>query len=299
MFKSIVEGGLLADLKKISGMGYIIFDNHMHLRTDGRFLNAVDMFLKAGGNSFNLVNLPDARLPLDDYYSRLYSYTVRMSEIITEERRISVPVTLGPYPLDYFRFKENGYDPVVEMKKGIDLAAKLIEQGKANALGEIGRPHFPTEPEIVDHCNEITEYAMFIASDLGSPLILHTEDLNPEGYRFLEKMADHASLQQSMLVKHHAIPEDFAIQTGLIRSVLASRPNVRKIMNSGLRLLLETDYVDDPSLGWKVIPPDSVPKRVELILAEVTEWEKLLENIFLKEPIRLFGEDIFKRTTEP
>ena len=289
----------LADLKKISGMGYIIFDNHMHLRTDGRFLNAVDMFLKAGGNSFNLVNLPDARLPVDDYYATLYSSTIRMSEIIRAERGISVPVTLGPYPLDYFRFRESGYDPVAEMKKGIDLAAKLIMQGKASALGEIGRPHFPVEPEIVEHSNEITEYAMSTASDTGSPLILHTEDLDPDGYRFLEKMADRTSLQQSMLVKHHALPDDFETKTGLVRSVLASRSNVRKIMNSSLRFLLETDYVDDPSLGWKVIPPDSVPKRVELIITEVTEWEKLLENIFLKEPVRLFGEDIFKTTAKP
>ena len=52
--------------KDLSERGkYIIFDNHMHLNPEGRFLEAVDMFLNAGGTSFNLVNLPDNKLGIE------------------------------------------------------------------------------------------------------------------------------------------------------------------------------------------------------------------------------------------
>ena len=36
----------------------IIFDNHMHLREEGRFLKAVNEFKKAGGTHFILCQLP-------------------------------------------------------------------------------------------------------------------------------------------------------------------------------------------------------------------------------------------------
>ena len=39
--------------------GFIIMDNHLHLRHGGRLLEAVRRFTRLGGNAVNLVNLPD------------------------------------------------------------------------------------------------------------------------------------------------------------------------------------------------------------------------------------------------
>lgn len=273
---------------------YVIFDNHMHLNPEGRFLEAVDMFLRSGGNSFNLVNLPDAALGLDHYYETLYERTVSMARIIREEKEFNPPVTLGPYPLDYFRMEKSGMDPVRGMKAAVDLACRYISDGEAHAIGEVGRPHFPVAEKVTEDSNTIIQYCMERAADLGCPVILHTDDLDADGYRLLEKLADRAGLEHGMVVKHHALPQDLGLDTDIRRSVLASKSNTRKACLSGKPFLLETDYVDDPALGWKVIPPDSVPRRAILVKSEMENWEAVFKNTFRDLPIALFGEDIFQ-----
>ena len=44
----------------------IIFDNHLHLRRNGLFLNAIKDFKKAGGTHFILCQLPMANLVIRD-----------------------------------------------------------------------------------------------------------------------------------------------------------------------------------------------------------------------------------------
>ena len=278
-----------------SNKNYLLFDNHMHLRSNGRFLGAVNMFIKAGGNAFNLVNLTEDLGPLSNRYEAIYNQTIKMSEIIRSEMPLDVVVTLGPYPLDYFLFTDHGVDPMEYMKAGIDLAAKYILEGKANAIGEIGRPHFPVSENVTEVSNEVIIYAMSICKDLNCPLILHTEDLSPEDYKQLEKMALDTGIRMDKIVKHHAGPLDVCLETKIQKSVLASRANVREISKCKGGFLLETDYVDDPASGWKVIPPDSVPKRAVMMREEISDWESLFDHCFFEEPITLYGEDAFAR----
>lgn len=274
---------------------YIIFDNHMHLNPSGRFLEAVDMFLAAGGTTFNLVNLPDFSLGPENYYADIYERTVSMASTVLKEKDIRVPVTLGPYPLDYFKFRDAGKDPVENLKQGIDLACEIIQEGKANAIGEIGRPHFEVSDEILQHSNEIIEYGMKRAAEIGCPVILHTDDLDETGFRVLEDMARRAGLDPSRVVKHHSLSGNMSIDTRIRKSVLASRSNVRSAVNSGNPFLLETDYVDDVSMGWKVIPPDSVPRRATMIRSEFDNWRDIFEQSFFFLPMDLFGEDVFRK----
>lgn len=274
---------------------FVIFDNHMHLSPTGRLLEAVDMFTSAGGDSFNLVNLPDKDLATDGYYGELYRRTLNIASLLKKERNLDVPVTLGPYPLDYFRFLEKGLDPVNEMKKGVDLAVEYISKGVAHAIGEIGRPHFPVADNVMKQSNELILYCMERASDIGCPVILHTDDLGLEGYSLMEELASKAGLDLNRVVKHHALADDMTINTGIQRSVLASKSNARKVSASGKPFLLETDYVDDIKLGWKVIPPDSVPRRATMIRSEFSEWQGIFEQTFRNLPVLLFGEHMFSR----
>lgn len=282
-------------LQGLEDDGFIIFDNHMHLNPDGRLLEAVDMFTSAGGDSFNLVNLPDVNAAPTHYYEELFERTLKIAKLIKSERDIDVPVTLGPYPLDYFRFREKAMDPVAELRNGVDLAAEYISKGMAHAIGEVGRPHFPVSKDVLEASNDIVLYCMEKASDLHCPVILHTDDLGTDGYALMEKLAAKAGLDLSLVVKHHALAEDMTIETGLQRSVLASKSNTRKLAESGKPFLLETDYVDDKDLGWKVIPPDSVPKRATLLKSEFPQWKDIFENTFRKLPQQLFGEDMFSK----
>lgn len=270
-----------------------VFDNHMHLREDGFNIIAAKSFEKSGGTAFNLVNLPDYSIPRQSYYDSIYGTTLKLAEMVRRETGIRVLVTLGPYPLDYLHFSESTEDICGFVKEGIDKAVKLIEEGKANALGEVGRPHFPTDERTVSDSNRLLEYSMGLCSERDIPIILHTEDLDHQSYRELADMAKKTGFNTEKLVKHHAHPSDFELDSTLVKSVLASRKNVREALGHGESFFLETDYVDDRYKPGKVIPADSVPKRAAMIKGEYENWEGIFESIFRRMPAQVFGIDLF------
>ncbi len=271
-----------------------IFDDHMHLRRDGFFMEAVNRFEKAGGTAFNLVNLPDYSLPVHGYYEAIFMNTIQLAETVMKESSIFSLVTLGPYPLDYFFFERNGLDPVEEMSRGIALAAKLIHEGKADAIGEIGRPHFPVAETVIENCNRMIQMAMDLARDENCAVVLHTEDLDRNSLKQLEEMADRAGINRYRVVKHHEKPENLAYNSHITASILASRRNVHESLKIRKTFMLETDYVDDRSKPDKVIPVDSVPKRAMMIKAENDDWEGIFSTIFTDLPSRVYGTDRFQ-----
>lgn len=270
-----------------------VFDNHMHLREDGFSISAAKEFEKSGGTAFNLVNLPNYSIPAKDYYQNIYGSTLKMAERVRKETGIKVLVTIGPYPLDYVHFKETVCDINQFVKNGIDLAIEIIENGEANALGEIGRPHFETDEITVSDANKLLEYAMERCSKSSIPIILHTEDLSADMYSGLAGMARSTGFNTDKLIKHHAYPQDLALDNPLRKSILATRRNVREALVLGKEFFLETDYVDDREKPGKVIPADSVPRRALMIRNEYEEWEEIFDSIFRRLPFQVYGEDAF------
>jgi TatD-related deoxyribonuclease len=270
-----------------------IFDDHIHLRPDGFFLSAVRKFEKAGGTAFNLVNLPDYSTSPERYYETIYDRTMRLAETVRRESNVSSLVTIGPYPLDYFFFQNAGYDPVSMMTDGIKLAGKIISEGRADAIGEIGRPHFPVDQLVVDHCNAMIEFAMGVAKDCDAAVVLHTEDLDGVTLENLGKMCDRSGIDRARVIKHHAQPENLRVIHGLSASVLASRSNIREAVRITKDFMLETDYVDDPGKPDKVIPADSVPKRAVMIKAEYDNWEEIFQKVFVDIPLRAYRRESF------
>ena len=109
---------------------------------------------------------------------------------------VELYVVLGPYPVDLIRMSDS--IPIDEAKnimmKGMDLARSLVEEGRVIAIGEIGRPHFQVDDEIMQISNEIMQYGMECAKDAGCPVVLHTESSTPEQWQELAEMADSAGL---------------------------------------------------------------------------------------------------------
>ena len=165
-----------------------IYDNHVHLTSSSIdfFLN---VFTKAGGTSLNLVNLTEDCFLLEDF-ERKYDQTISISKIL-EEKGLHVVVSIGPYPVNYVEMREKiGKDKALEIyRKAVDSAVRRVEEGMANAIGEVGRPHFPTSQEIVEESNGIMEYIFQSTSDNDIPVILHTESLDSTGMCDVMKMA--------------------------------------------------------------------------------------------------------------
>lgn len=257
----------------------VILDNHLHLRRDGRFIDAVKDFKKAGGTHFILCQLPMTNLVIKEKsYSSCYTETLKMADEIRSNVDVGVFVTVGPYPVDYIKLLELfGRDSAINiMKKGIDEAAKLCEEKKVIGIGEIGRPHFPVDSQIIKDSNEIISYGMKIAKEVNVPVILHTESATPEQCKELVEMGKKVGLPANKIVKHYSPPLILENENyGLMPSVLASEKNILSAVKKGSRFMMETDYIDDPRRPGAVLGPKTVPKRtLELLEKNIISEEQ-------------------------
>ena len=243
----------------------IIFDNHLHLRRDGFYLDAIKDFKKSGGTHFVLCQYPMIDLVIKEKsYLNCYQETLRMADEIRSELEIDVFVTVGPYPVDYLKLNEKfDRETTIEvMKKGMDEAAILCQEQKCIAIGEIGRPHFLVDEQTFNDSNEILFYGMQKAKDVNVPVILHTESTTKQQCKELVELGKKAGLHAGKIVKHFSpaliLPEE---NFGLMPSVLASKKNIHESLKKGTRFMMETDYIDDPKRPGAVLGPKTIPKR--------------------------------------
>jgi len=274
----------------------IIFDNHLHLRRDGLFIDAVKEFKKAGGTHFVLCQYP---MPLvvikEKSYESVYNETLKMAEEIRSKVDVGVFVTVGPYPVDYIKLVEKfDRETAIDiMKRGMDEAARLCEEKKCVAIGEIGRPHFPVDKQVFDDSNEILFYGMQKAKDAGVPVVLHTESTTPENCKEFVEMGKKAGLPSHKIVKHFSPPlikndENF----GLMPSVLATKKNISTAISKSSRFLMETDYIDDPFRPGAVLGPKTVPKTTLSLLEKGVLDEKKIYTIHVLNPKRTYNIDL-------
>ena len=271
----------------------IIFDNHLHLRRDGLFFNAVKDFKKAGGTHFILCQYPMTSIVIKEKgYNAAYFKTLKMAEEIRKECDVSVFVTVGPYPVDYLKLIEKfDRNTTIEiMKKGMDQAAKLCEEKKCVAIGEIGRPHFSVDKQIFDDSNEILFYGMQKAKEVDVPVVLHTESTTPESCKEFVEMGKKAGLSADKIVKHFSPPLVLKKENyGLMPSVLASKKNILAAIEKGTRFMMETDYMDDLNRPGAVLGPKTIPRITLDLLKKEILTEKQAYIIHKENPEKTYG----------
>lgn len=274
-----------------------VFDNHVHLRPEGENVEAARRFARAGGTGLNITCYPRwEHLGEPGYYEMIYRATMGIAKSVREEVGILALVTIGPYPVDLIRLLGMGWEPERAkeyMLAGAELAARLCEEGEAHAIGEVGRPHFQVRQEVWELSNEILLEIMSIAADHGCPVVLHTESATEETFAELASMASRAGLGPERVVKHYSPPIVEPEKTrGIWPSVIASRRNSREAARRGRRFFLETDFLDDPSRPGAVLPIDSVPRRVRMLLQEGLLSEENVFRIMKDNPERVYGVEV-------
>lgn len=271
----------------------ILFDNHLHLRRDGRFLDAIKEFKNAGGTHFVLCQYPMPLMVLKEKsYKNCYVETLKIADEIRSKINVGVFVTVGPYPVDYLLLNEKiGRDAAIEiMKQGMDLAADLCNDKQCIAIGEIGRPHFPVDEQTILDSNMILKYGMEKAKDADVPVVLHTESTTSEQCKELVEMGKSIGLSSEKIIKHFSPPlikpdENY----GLIPSVLASKKNIIKALEKGSRFMMETDYIDDLKRPGVVLGPKTVPKITKNLLDRNIMSEEQVYRIHKDIPEKTYG----------
>ena len=274
----------------------VIFDNHFHLRTE-RWREWVREFLAAGGTHLLLTHAPYDDQPVRSAadYTAVFERTLRTADLVRRETAAKVFVALGPYPVELVHLGESmGLDAAKEaLLAGMESAARHVRDGRAVALGEIGRPHFAVTDAVWRASNEVLEHGMRLAKEAGCAVVLHTEDPTAETFAEWAAMADRIGLSPRKVVKHHSAPLVAAGErTGIWPSLLAKEDGVTAALREGTRFLLETDFMDDPKRPGAVLGPATVPRKTRLWRERGLLTEEAAHQIHVENPRRVYGIEV-------
>lgn len=269
------------------------YDNHVHLRPDGEGVEALRRFKRAGGSGLTLVNLPYPHIAVKGAESFREGYELTLSFAEKGRREgLTVNVALGPYPLSFLKLRDalGAGRAEEEMGKALEIAADMVREGRAAAIGEVGRPHFPVDQEAVGASDRLLRKAMELAAELSCPVIIHSEAVGPKEMRSFAEMADSARLERWRAVKHLAPPLTLPEENhGVTPSIPASRKAIREAVSKGGGFLIETDFIDDPARPGAAMDIVSVPKRVKGLTQSGELSEEAVWRCCHELPLKLYG----------
>lgn len=272
-----------------------VLDQHMHLDPRGERAEAVKAFERAGGTHILLVHKPYAGTPPrdEDEHREAMATTLALADEAREATDVVVHVVAGPHPAELTQLLSAGdsLDEATEAyRAGLAVARELYEEGKTVAIGEIGRPHYEVEAEVMDRANELFREALGICGEVGAPAVLHTEAGDPATFEEWATWADQAGLDRTKVVKHFSPPLVTRQENhGIVPSLVASEDTLRDALERSNRFFMETDYMDDPDRPGAVLGPKLVPRRTQQLYEKEIMTEAAWEHIHIDLPKRVYG----------
>lgn len=257
-----------------------VVDHHCHLAPSGEGVEAARRFQRAGGSHLFLATQNyDATVPTTlGAYRDQFATTEALARRVHDETGVVVYPVLAPFPVDLVGAAESiGLSAAQDLQfQAIDLAARRVEEQGAVALGEIGRAHFPVAPEVAAAIEATFVHALEAARDVGCPAVVHSEDLDADGYRSLAGLAARAGFPVGRLVKHYArqiVPAGERL--GIAPSFLARRDLIAGTLDEPGPWFWETDFLDDPRRPGAVLDLATVPRRAASVSESADRAERL------------------------
>jgi TatD-related deoxyribonuclease len=273
--------------------GLPIVDHHCHLSPRGEGVRAAVRFRAAGGTHLFLAtqNYTDRTPRSVQEYSDQFEITERLARQLHDEAGVVAYTVVAPYPIDLIGAAADlGVAAALDLQRSaLDLAGRWVRERRAVALGEVGRAHFPVAPELAAALEEVFRYALEIARDVGCPVVVHSADLDAEGYRRLAEDARRAGLPESRVVKHYARSRVPPGPEGVVPSYLARRELVREVLAAPPPWFLETDFLDDPRRPGAVLDLTTVPRRARAIGEKQPSEADRLWGPFVESVERVYG----------
>ena len=275
----------------------IILDNHMHVDPyHGYFLEAVKDFCRAGGTHLIVVYKTAHDYGFEgakaEDFMKAMDFHMTLVNKINKETKVRAFAVVGVHPAEFVYLAEKkGLEYAKnEVMKALEYAQKLCLEGKAIAIGEIGRHHFEVSKEIWEASIEIMKYGMELAKEIDCAVQLHTESFNEEKFRELGKIVREVGIKPYKVVKHYSPPlVKIAEQVGVFPSILASKRAIMEAIMQGNRFLMETDYIDDKKRPGAVLGPKTVPKRTKAFLQQGIFSEEDVYKIHVENPKKVYG----------
>ncbi len=275
-------------------------DNHIHIDpVNGEGIAAVKKFERAGGRFLFLVCKGTASWNLKPNHAgfeKLFDSTIRLSEEINKKTGTTSHPVLGVHPAEFARMCESSKTgKALEVAKAaLDAAGKRIEESRAVAIGEVGRPHYEVPADILDASNELMKYAFEIACDIDCAVQLHTESAGVEQLHEFGELAGAVGLDPKRVIKHYSPPLiDVAEEAGIFPSLIASEENIKDAIQQGHRFLMESDYIDDLKRPGAVVGPKSVPRVSQKLMSTGFLTEDDLIKIHVENVEEAYGISLY------
>jgi TatD-related deoxyribonuclease len=271
-----------------------VVDHHCHLSPNGEGVEAARRFRAAGGTHLFLTTQSYTPGPIvrSEVYEEQFETTDRLASAIRAATGTVVYVVVAPYPVDLIAAAgEIGLPAAVDLHRAaLDLAGRWVQEGRAVALGEVGRPHFPVSVEMAAAGEEMFRYALGVARDAGCPAVVHSEHLDGPGILALAHLAASEGFPLGKLVKHYQkelVPSEF--RTGVVPSYLARRETCTQSLREEGPWFWETDFLDDPARPGAVLDLETVPRRARSVAERAPADLERLRIPFVTSVERVYG----------
>ena len=249
-----------------------VTDNHIHvdpINGEGP-IEIANKFHRAGGSFMIIPNKPTWTVNEDCTFQEAMEFVIKYVEEINNATNVKAFAVVGAHPAELSRRIKAGMDienAELLMRDALKKAQMLVLEGKAVAIGEIGRPHYEVSVQELEAHNRLISYAMELAKDAKCPVQLHTESAGSEQFLEFAKMADNVGIPRNKIIKHFS--GAFILEEenhGLIPSLIATKDVVKEGLKKGTNFLMETDYLDDKTRPGAVLGPKTVPRRTRELL---------------------------------
>ncbi len=267
-----------------------ITDNHIHVDplNGGGPIEIANKFHRAGGSFMIIPNKPTWTVRNDCSFQEAMELVIKYVEEINKCTDVTAFAVVGAHPAELSRRIKAGMDiekAELIMRNALETAQMLVLEGKAVAIGEIGRPHYDVSLQELEIHNRLISYTMELAKDAACPVQLHTESAGPEQFLEFAEMADEVGISRNKIIKHFS--GAFVLEEenqGLTPSLIATKDVVKEGISKGNNFFMETDYLDDKTRPGAVLGPKTVPRRTleflkQGLLTEEDAYKIHVDNI--------------------
>jgi TatD-related deoxyribonuclease len=280
-----------------------VFDDHFHLDPRGRGVEAVKEFARAGGTGLMLVHKPyheaegHLNRTLADHQRQMEATLRLADQARAAAPEVAVLVAVAPHPAEFTGLVAAGVpldEAAAVQRAALEHAQRLVREGKAVAMSEVGRPHWrPVADDLMGVANQLMEYSFQLARDAGCAVQIHAETADAASFADLARHLKRAGLPAERAVKHYSTPlVDTAVNGGLWPSVLIGKGSAEAAIAGGTRFLMETDYMDDPRYPGAVLGPKTVPRRTRELLDKGLMTEEQAWIVHHDNPRRVYGVEL-------
>ena len=272
-----------------------VLDDHLHLDpANGRGIEAVEEFARAGGTHLLVVNKPSWTLGVEvsesaDFRAAFEATLDAVADANSVLDGRAWPV-FGVHPgLISKLVDDRGHEPETAralMEAGLAVAAEYVADGRALAL-KSGRPHYDVSEGVWEASNGVLRRALALGAEQDCAVQLHTEA--SEDLSEVAAWAEERGLSAERVVKHYAGGR----VAGPTPSVMSEKDRLEeaaeRATESEVPFLMETDFIDDPNRPGAVLGPKTVPRRTRWLLE--SGFERAVAMAHVETPERVYGID--------